>query len=1021
MPDERRTRGHRTSGGPVKWYCRVVVFYLIACVVVLVDSTSAAGPGSQASRAPIPPANQVASQAMVAAAGPYAASAGAQVLSQGGNVVDAAVAVAAALNVTESYASGIGGGGFLLVHQASPPATYALDCRETAPTAVTTSSFANAQGTPLPMSQLSTGGIAVGVPGSVACWSTALQLWGQMSLGTVLQPAINYATQGFTIYPYYNSEIVGQQSRLRLFPDSARIWLPNGTPLPVGATLVQPDLARTLQNIATVGPSYVYATLAPTIAAAVRNPPWTPTPGVTVLPGLMTAQDLNNYQVLQHAPLQTEYHGYTVVSHSAPSSAPNMLEALNILQPYRFQNCVTPVTTPSLSCLGPDNPTSIHLINEAFRLASADRLAWLADPSRQFQPTLVPCRGLINSTYAATRQALITPTAAAPLLFQGNPYPFNPPNVGGCEPTPVSTPEPAPQRVRGGNPPAALASALAGDDGEVAAAGQRRSSSSTTHLVVADGAGNAVSYTTTLAEHFGSGMVVPGTGILLNNTLTDFDPNPGNANHSPNNVVNRGKRPWGTEAPTMVFDAQGQLLWVYGVAGGPWITPSVVELTIDFLDWQMDPQTAINRWRFLPEPISLAGPDIAIEATVVPTAPVVPGQATPTAALTPAVSQTMVVALQQMGHVPLVLATPGSAGQAIARAPGSGALVGAADPRRQGATAVVSFPPTATATPTIHPLTQTAIALTGTPTPTIHPLTQTAVVQTATVQALTATATPTIHPLTQTAIAQTATVQALTATATPTIHPLTQTAIALTPTATTTPVQAPTTPPNGPPASGTPGVAAATSVGQVIQYTSSGPNGVSGVWRKTGSGVFAFSATNSTAGIVPGSLPALTLPTTAGNESGAPLAGARTVCTPVGTAVPFTTICQGATVGDVLLGAQVRVTFATVGGGTAVSTGVPVAGAPASSPTPTPVTAIVVAGNPPLPPPPPPIFLPPLSLPLPPPPVPLAPLPLAAPRPGTAGPPLEVPVVPEAEPSLLLGLGLGALGVLARARRRREQ
>ncbi len=246
---------------------------------------------------------------------------------------------------------------------------------------------------------------------------------------------------------------------------------------------------------------------------------------------------------------------------------------------------------------------------------------------------------------------------------------------------------------------------------------------------------------------------------------------------------------------------------------------------------------------------------------------------------------------------------------------------------------------TGTPTPTIHPLTQTAIvqtatvqALTATATPTIHPLTQTAIVQTATVQALTATATPTIHPLTQTAIAATATVQALTATATPTIHPLTQTAIALTGTPTRTPVRAPTTPPGGLPASGTPGVPAATAIGQTVVYNGAGnPNGVSGTWTRTGSGAFTFVATNTSAAIVPGSIPALTLPTTAGNESGTPLAGQASVCTPVGATPPFTTTCRGTTAGNVLLGAQVTVAFATAGGGTVVSTGQQVAGTTANS------------------------------------------------------------------------------------------
>jgi hypothetical protein len=322
---------------------------------------------------------------------------------------------------------------------------------------------------------------------------------------------------------------------------------------------------------------------------------------------------------------------------------------------------------------------------------------------------------------------------------------------------------------------------------------------------------------------------------------------------------------------------------------------------------------------------------------------------------------------------------------------------------------------TATATPTIHPGTQTAVvqtatvqALTATATPTIHPGTATAIVQTATVQALTATATPTIHPGTQTAIVQTATIQALTATATPTIHPLTATALALTGTPTPSPTlaRAPTAPPNQPPLGGTPGVPAVRAVGQTVQYTPGGANGVSGSWTKTGSGSFVFTATNTSPAIVPGSIPAITIPTTAGNEAGTPRSG-PTVCTAVGATPPFTTTCQGTTVGDVLLGAPVTVTFATLGSGTVASIGIPVV--VAASPTPVLVLPLLPL-LPPLPP-----LAPPLALP--PPPLPLLPVPqMGAPPGGLAA--AEVPVIPEANVAVLLLTGLIALASLATWRRR---
>jgi len=313
-----------------------------------------------------------------------------------------------------------------------------------------------------------------------------------------------------------------------------------------------------------------------------------------------------------------------------------------------------------------------------------------------------------------------------------------------------------------------------------------------------------------------------------------------------------------------------------------------------------------------------------------------------------------------------------------------------------------------TATPTVHPLTQTAIALTGTPTATIHPLTLTAI-------ALTGTPTPTLHPLTQTAIA-------LTGTPTATIHPLTQTAIALTGTPTdqpatrtvlaltrtSTPVLAPTAAPNGPLLGGTPGVPAAAAVGQIVRYVGSGASGVSGAWTRTGSGTFAFSATNTSATIVPGSIPALTLPTTAGNEGGLPRTG-TSVCTAVGAGPPFTTACQGTTVGNVVLGAPVVVTFATLGGGTAISTGSQVVGAAVNSPPAAAPSALPPAPPQALPPPPPPIALPP-------PPSPLVPVPRIPDGPPLA--PLEVPLIPEADVGWLVVVGLGAVAALGAWRRR---
>ena len=481
---------------------------------------------------------------MVAAGHPLAAAAGAEILARGGNAVDAAVATSAALGVVEPFGSGLGGGGFFLAYRADTGAVLALDCRETAPGGASADMFVDpASGKAMARDALITGGLGVGAPGQVRCWDEALRRWGSMSMHDVLQPAIAAARDGFDVTPYFNHEITFNRARLAQFPETARLFLPNGKPLLVGAHFAQPDLAATLSLLADQGADAFYVAVAPDVAAA-------------VLPlGRLTAEDVRQYQVKDRAPLRGQYHGFTVVTHSAPTSGPTLLETLNLVAPF------------DLASLGADSPTSVHLLSDAQRIADVDRTRWIGDPDS----ASVACAGLISTGYADLRRRLLAADSTrTTATTAGSPTCFG---DAGCSSGPTA------------------------GDGPSAVAPETVNPSGTTHLVTIDGSGNAVSYTATLAVHFGSAITVPGRGFLLNDTLSDFraDPSIGASNNLPGPY----RRARSSIAPAMVFDADGHLRWALGAGGADWITPTVAQMVVDLVDWNLSPQQSVDRGRFL--------------------------------------------------------------------------------------------------------------------------------------------------------------------------------------------------------------------------------------------------------------------------------------------------------------------------------------------------------------------------------------------------------------------------------------
>src|SRR5579884_1033721 len=595
---------------------------LASGALLAVVSATAAGPAAGPSRD--------GSGGMVAAAHPVAAEAGAAMLARGGNAIDAAVATSSAHGVVEPFGSGLGGGGFFLVYQASTRTAFALDCRETAPAAASGDMFVDPETEDTyERDTLTTGGLSVGAPGQARCWAEAQRRWGRLSFAEALAPAIRAAREGFTVTPYFRQEVVAHRRRLALFPESARVFLPGGQPPAVGSRFVQPDLAATLELLAARGADAFYAELAPEIAAAASAPATVASPDVDLVPGRLTAADVASYRLQERQPITARYRGYTVVTFPAPSSGPALLETLQILEGFDLRG------------LGPDAPVGVHLVGEAFRVASADRNRWLGDPDL----AAVPCAGLAGADYAALRRPLVSPDDTPhALTAAGDPRPFGAAGCGTGTPT-------------GG---------AVGRDGAGAAADEA-DAASTTHLSAIDADGNAVAYTATLALHFGSGITVPGRGIVLNDTLSDFrtDPDLGPSN----NLPAPGKRPRSSIAPTFIIGPDGQVRWALGAAGGAWITPVVAELAVALVDWDLAPQAAIDRGRFRPD--NLRG-RLALEPALHDGRP------------------DLVAALEALGHPIARSSAPQAAAQIVGWDPAAGQLVGGADARRDGAVAAAA-------------------------------------------------------------------------------------------------------------------------------------------------------------------------------------------------------------------------------------------------------------------------------------------------------------------------------------------
>jgi gamma-glutamyltranspeptidase/glutathione hydrolase len=480
---------------------------------------------------------------VVAVSHPLAAEAGAKMLRRGGNAIDAAAAIQFALNVVEPEFSGIGGGGFMMVHLANGP-TFIIEGREKAPASADTTLFANQGFLPA-----STSGQAVGVPGTLKVVATAVQRYGRLRLADAIQPAIELADKGFAV----NFVLAADAALLRAgyYAETAAVFQPRGVPLKQGDWLTQPDLANTLRLIAKKGPDVLYrGEIGAAIVAAQRA---TANGGK---PGLMTLQDLADYNIVFREPIMAEYRGYRIAAMSPPSSGGlTMIQALKMIERYPLGDAA--------SGFGFGKAKTLHVMAEAMRLAFADRSVWMGD--EDFVP--VPKRGLLDRDYVRMRSALIKLTSLIP------------------DPAPVGKPWDFQSARRSGGTMLAASEPLSHPGGY------------TTHFSVVDQWGNIVSYTTTIEQAWGTGIMVPHYGFMLNNELTDFNfgsnPRPPPFGAPGANDVEGGKRPRSSMTPTILFKGREPVA-AFGSPGGASIISSVYNVLINLVDHRMTIKQAVD-------------------------------------------------------------------------------------------------------------------------------------------------------------------------------------------------------------------------------------------------------------------------------------------------------------------------------------------------------------------------------------------------------------------------------------------
>ncbi|WP_372572002.1 gamma-glutamyltransferase [Ruegeria jejuensis] len=476
---------------------------------------------------------------MVAAANPLAVQAGYDVLAAGGTAVDAMIAVQLMLNLVEPQSSGIGGGAFMLYWDASTGLLTTFDARETAPAAATPERFLDENGEKVPFKQAISGGQAVGVPGILRLMEVSHNLYGKLPWADLFQATIETAEAGFEVSPRMANSLqstIDFEMPLDVHPGADVYFFDEaGAPLTEGTLLKNPEFAETLRILAAEGADAFYS-------GPIAEDIVAAVAGTSTVENNITLQDMADYRVKIRPAVCAPYRAYDVCGMGPPTSGGLTVgQILGILDKFDIKDMGW-------------SPEFVHLYAEAAKLAYADRGLYMADSDY----VDVPVKGLLDPAYLAERAKLIDQINASEKREAGNP------------PYQESALNLAPSK----NP---------GRPG-------------TSHIVIRDAYGNALSMTTTIETFFGSRVFA--RGFLLNNQLTDFDRAPKDGDRLVANRVEGGKRPRSSMAPTIVMKDGAPYLLV-GSPGGSRIINYVAKTIIAILDWDMDPQDAIETGHFV--------------------------------------------------------------------------------------------------------------------------------------------------------------------------------------------------------------------------------------------------------------------------------------------------------------------------------------------------------------------------------------------------------------------------------------
>ncbi len=465
---------------------------------------------------------------MVSSAHKLASQAGVEILKKGGNAIDAAMATMLALNVVEPNASGIGGGGFSTIRFAKTGEVVELDYREVAPLSATRDMYASEASKKAKESVL--GGKAVGVPGIVKGIFTALEKYGTMTFAEVAAPAIRLAEEGFEVHPMQNQIITDEFAKLSKYSPGCA-FLPDGLPAETGTILRQPALGFAFRLLGEKGPSVFYeGEIGEAVVAAVR-----------AAGGKMSMEDLKNYKVLIQKPVHGTYRGYSIYSTPpASSGGTHIVQLLNIMENF------------DVAAMKHNSPDYLHHLAEAMKLVFADRQKYMADTAF----VNVPLGGLSSKEYAKELAGKIRRYDVMKEVTAGDPWPHN---------------ESKKQAYLGG-----------GGNQHI----------STSSFSVVDAEGNIVASTNTVNFFFGSGVVVPEFGFVLNNEMDDFAQNPESVN-----APEPGKRPLSSMSPTIVLDPQGNPFMTIGAAGAMRIISAVSQIVMNVVDFGMSMDEAIEQPR----------------------------------------------------------------------------------------------------------------------------------------------------------------------------------------------------------------------------------------------------------------------------------------------------------------------------------------------------------------------------------------------------------------------------------------